>query len=209
MNILKQLQNRTEVSRYNITENTSSNSLKGHSCSDTSFNLSHRFLSDAETKTLEKGLGFGPIQRKINEPERFKELRKDFEEFCRRMRTKWHFRNGTTSDFSNITAFALKFAWKPPEGHLNLEVFLSQVEPDLFKAIERPLGYSNFSKEEWDAIRSLDADRNILIKRADKRSCVVIWDRNDYIKEAEIQLSNQNVNKNVEFKDKILVYIYI
>ena len=90
-----------------------------------------------------------------------------------------------------------------------MEVFLSQVEPDLFKAIERPLGYSNFSKEEWDAIRSLDADRNILIKRADKGSCVVIWDRNDYIKEAEIQLSNQNVNKNVEFKDKILVYIYI
>ena len=162
MNILKQLQNRTEVSRYNITENTSSNSLKGHSCSDTSFNLSHRVLSDAETKTLEKGLGFGPIQRKINEPERFKELRKDFEEFCRRMRTKWHFRNGTTSDFSNVTAFALKFAWKPPEDHLNLEVFLSQVEPDLFKAIERQLGYSNFFGIETTILRKQKS--NLAIK---------------------------------------------
>ena len=47
-------------------------------------------------------------------------------------------------------------------------------------------------------------DRNIVIKRDDKGSCVVIWDRNDYIKEAEIQLSNQNVYKSVEFKDKIL-----
>ena len=42
-----------------------------------------------------------------------------------------------------------------------------------------------------------------MIKRADKGSCVVIWDRNDYAKEAEIQLSNQNVYNSVEFKDKI------
>ena len=31
-NILQRLQNRTEVSRNNITENTSSNRLKGHFC---------------------------------------------------------------------------------------------------------------------------------------------------------------------------------
>ena len=80
-----------------------------------------------------------------------------------------------------------------------MEVFLSQVESDLFKTIERPLGYSNLSKEEWDAIRSLADDRNIVIKRADKGSCVVIWDRNDYIKEAEIQLSNKNVYKSAIF----------
>ena len=120
------------------------------------------------------------------------------------MRIKWHFRNEPTSDFSNIPAFAPKSAWKPPKGHPNLEVFLSQVESDLFKAIERPLGYSNLSKEEWDAIRSLAYDRNMVIKRADKGSCVVIWDRNDYVRETEIQLSNQNVYKIVEFKDKIL-----
>ena len=200
VNILEELQNRTEVSGNNITENTSSNRLKGHFCSDTIFNLSHRVLSDAEIKILEKGLDFAPIQRKINVPE----LKKDFEEFCHRMRIKWHFRNEPTSDFSNIPAFAPKSAWKPPKGHPNLEVFLSQVESDLFKAIERPIGYSNLSKEEWDAIRPLADDRNIVIKRADKGSCVVIWDRNDYVKEAEIQLSNQNVYKSVEFKDKIL-----
>ena len=120
------------------------------------------------------------------------------------MRIKWHFQNEPTSDFSNITAFAPKSAWKPPKGHPNLEVFLSQVESDLFKAIERPMGYSNLSKEEWDAIRSLADDRNIVIKRADKGSCVVIWHRNDYVKGAEIQLSNQNVYKSFGFKNKIL-----
>ena len=169
-------------------------------CSDTIFNLSHRVLSDAEIKILEKRLDFAPIQRKINEPE----LRKYFEEFCRRMRIKWNFRNEPSSDFSNMPAFVPKSAWKPPKGHPNLEVFLSQVKYDLFKAIQRPVGYSNLSKEEWDAIRSLADDRNIVIKRADKGSCVVIWDKNDYVKEAEIQLSNQNVYTSVEFKDKIL-----
>ena len=200
VNIVEELQNRTEVSGNNITENTSSNRLKGHFCSDTIFNLSHRVLSDAEIKILEKGLDFAPIQRKINEPE----LRKDFEEFCRRMRIKWHFRNEPTLDFSNIPAFAPKSAWKPPKGHPNLEILLCQVESDLFKAIERQLGYSNLSKEEWDGIRSLNDDRNIVLKRADKGSCVVIWDRNDYVQEAETQLSNQNVYKSVEFKGKIL-----
>ena len=172
---------------------TSSNRVKGHFCSDTIFNLSHRVLSDAEIKILEKGLDFAPIQRKINEPE----LRKDFEEFCRRMRIKWYFRNEPTSDFSNIPDFAPKSAWKQPKGHPNLEVFLTQAESDLFKAIERPLRYSNLSREEWDAIRSLADDGNIVIKTAYKGSCVVIWDRNNYIKEAEIQLSNQNVYKSI------------
>ena len=65
VNILEELQNRTEVSGNNITENTSSNRLKGHFCSDTIFNLSHRVLSDAEIKILEKGLDFIPIQRKV------------------------------------------------------------------------------------------------------------------------------------------------
>ena len=82
--------------------------------------------------------------------------------------------------------------------------FLRQVASDLFKTIERPLGYSNLSREEWDAIRSLADDRNVVIKRTGKGSCVVIWDRNDYVKEVEIQLSNQNVYKSVEFKNKTL-----
>ena len=163
LNILEELQNRMEVSGNNITENTSSNRLKGHFCSDTIFNLSYMVLSDAEIKIVEEGLDFAPIQRKINEPE----LRKDFEEFFRHIKIKRHFRNEPTSGFSNIPAFAPKSAWKPPKGAPNLEVFLSLVESDLFKAIERPLGYFNLSKQEWDAIRSLADNRNIVIKRAD------------------------------------------
>ena len=84
------------------------------------------------------------------------------------------------------------------------KAFLNQVESDLFKVIEKPLGYSNLWKEESNAIRSLADDKSIVIKRADKGSCAVIWDRKNYVKKAEIKLSDQNVYKSVEFKDKIL-----
>ena len=52
---------------------------------------------------LEKGVDFAPVQRTLNEPE----LRKDFEEFCRRMRCNWDFRNEVSEAFSEILRFDL------------------------------------------------------------------------------------------------------
>ena len=43
------------------------------------------------------------------------------------------------------------------------------------------LKYSNRSKKEWQAIRALADDRIIVIKRTDKGSCVVVWDRMGYL----------------------------
>ena len=44
-------------------------------------------------------------------------------------------------------------------------------------------------------MRALANDRSIVIKKADKGSCVVVWNRNDYIAEAEKQLSDVNIYK--------------
>ena len=49
------------------------------------------------------------------------------------MRLKWHFRNESTPEFSDQPAFSPKSSWNPPTGHPNLEVFLSQVEHELFQ----------------------------------------------------------------------------
>ena len=57
---------------------TSEGRISGYFCSDTVFNLSHRVLTEAETKVLKKGLDYAPIQKEINEPE----FRKDFCEFA-------------------------------------------------------------------------------------------------------------------------------
>ena len=58
----------------------------------------------------------------------------------------------------------------PPLGHPNIEVFLSQLGKEIFTLNQKPLRYSNLSKEEWQPVRSLDNDRNIVIKKAGKGS---------------------------------------
>ena len=53
-------------------------------------------------------------------------------------------------------------------------------------------------------MRLLPNDRNIVIKKADKGSCVAVLDREDYIAEASKQLNDESVYKSVKFKDKII-----
>ena len=102
-------------------------------------------MTDTEIQILEKGLDFAPIQNKINELE----LRSGFEEFSLKMRTKWHFGNESTQEFSETPVFSPKSTWKPPIGHPNVEVFSSQIEHVIFAEVQSPLGHPNLSKEEW------------------------------------------------------------
>ena len=98
---LESRQNINTSFAYSIHSVTSKVPLEEFFCLDTVFNLGRKVLSDTEIRILEKGLDFAPIQNKINEPE----LRSDFEKFCRRMRTKWHFKNGPSPEFSETPVF--------------------------------------------------------------------------------------------------------
>ena len=168
--------------------------VKGYFCSDVVFNLSSKVLTDMEIKVLGKGLGYVPTPSFINEAD----LRSDFDEFCRKMRCKWFFRDETTSEFSETPAFRPKSKWKPPAGHPALELFLSNLEKDLFNFLPgKALDY-NLSKEEWKAMRGLADDKNIIIKKADKGSCVVVWDRGDYLAEGYKQLQDQKTYSKVK-----------
>ena len=50
-------------------------------------------------------------------------------------------------------------------------------------------------------MRGLAEDRNIMIKPADKGSCLVVWDREDYIAEADWQLKDNETYESISFKD--------
>ena len=113
-------------------------------------------------------------------------------------------RNEPTPEFSNWPAFSPKLLWNPHTGHPNLEVFLSQIENERFQIPGKCLAYSNLSKDEWQAIRSLAEDRSIVIKKEDKGLRVVISNSLDYLSEAEKQLGDKSIYKNVSFNDKIL-----
>ena len=176
VSILEDLQNIDFTAHNNSTETSR---LKGCFCSEIVFNLSKKVFTKTEIKVLEKGLDYAPVQDKVNEPE----LRSDFEEFCWRMRFKWYFRNDPTPDFSEKSSFTPKSSWKPPTGHPNLDVFLSELEKQIFKIVDSKLGYFNFSKEEWQAMRVLADDRGLVIKKLTK--AVAVLDRNDYILEVE------------------------
>ena len=58
-------------------------------------------------------------------------------------------------------------------------------------AIETKLVYQNLTTEEPLVLNSLRDDTFIVIKEADKGSGVVVWDRDDYLKEAKKQLGHQ------------------
>ena len=74
----------------------------------------------------------------------------------------------------------------------------------MFELPKSNIKYSNIIREEWNAIRYLADDRNIIIRKAEKGSCIVIWGRDDYLMEAEKQLSYKKVYQEVSNSEKIL-----
>ena len=82
---------------------------------------------------------------------------------------------------------------KPRNKDTAIEVYMISLEEKLMK-IEIPKDkYNNLTSKEQEALYDLKNDKNIVIKSADKGSAVVVWDREDYIKEAEKQLGNSDV----------------
>ena len=60
------------------------------------------------------------------------------------MHLKWYFRNDPTPNFNKKLSFTPTFSWKPPTGHPNIEVFLSEFEKEFFKIVDPKSRYSNF-----------------------------------------------------------------
>ena len=105
--------------------------LKDYFCSEVVFNLSHRVLSYLEIEVLGEGLGFSLTSSFINEAD----PKRDFVDFSRKMRCKWHFRNDITENFSETSVFHNKSTWNPPQGHPVLEMFLGLMEVDVFSLL--------------------------------------------------------------------------
>ena len=57
--------------------------------------------------------------------------------------------------------------------------------------------FNNLTNSERKALYDLKNDKSIVIKSADKGSAVVVWDREDYIKEAEKQLDDEEIYEEV------------
>ena len=116
--------------------------------------------------------------------------------------SKWYFRNKTQSS-KEIPTFHSKCTWHPPsKGFPALELFLNKTEQNLFSILPGKAQQFNLTREEYLTMHNLEEDRNVMIKPADKGSPVVIGCQNDYLKEAEKQLSDKSTYLETKFIEK-------
>ena len=172
-------------SNNNMCENIDDR-FKGKFVSENVINLSGRDLSKAEISLLSKGLKFVPTPTNVNKAI----LKEELEKFGRRLRLKWHFRN--EDNIHIINPFKKKSKFNPKWKDVAIEYYLSRLEEDIL-AIDTKLNYANLTREEREALKTLRDDTSIVIKEADKGSAVVVWDREDYLKEADRQLKDPSV----------------
>ena len=161
--------------------------IEGRFENDKVINLSKRALTESEISILSKGLKFVATPKEID----FSQIKIDLENFGRRLRLKWHFRE--SEDFSEYPTFKPRSKFNPRNKDVAIEVYLSKIEDEIMKISVEGNNFSNISREEKLALDSLKCDRSIVIKEADKGSGVVVWDREAYIKEAQNQLGDTAV----------------
>ena len=65
--------------------------------------------------------------------------------------------------------------------------------------------FNNLTKEERNALYNLRDDPTIIIKGADKDSAVVVWDRDNYSKDASKQLEDKDVYQEVQNDPSTLI----
>ena len=152
--------------------------LQGKFVSSNVINLSRRNLSEAEISLLSKGFKFVPIANTIDRAK----LKTELEEHGRKLRLIWYFRN-YEKPFPYET-FRPKSTSNPRNKDTVIESYFSSLEERLLDIYISSKRFNSLTKEERNALYNLRDDPTIIIKGADKGSAVVVWDREDYLKEA-------------------------
>ena len=78
-----------------------------------------------------------------------------------------------------------------PVGPFQLETMFYSIEQDLHRLKYRQPRKKNLNKQEYQYIKSLKNNPDIIIKPADKGSAIVILDKDNYIAEGERQLQDK------------------
>ena len=108
----------------------------------------------------------------------------------------WHFTNNEII-FDWNKKFKPKSTFNPKYKDVIIETYLSSSEENLLDIYIPKDNFNNLSKEERDALYSLKNDNTIVIKDAERGSRNVVRDREDYLKEAHTQLSDEEVYQEV------------
>lgn len=174
----------------------------------TVLNLSSTPLSEDEESLLSKGLGFCPTPSRLN----IQNLREDMDSFFRRLRLKEYFArkreedgisehsDSDTDDADINDVFKKKSTWTPKcSKSIALESYIDAVTEKVEINMPRQdFPISNLNEGEFQALKHLEKREDIVIKKADKGSTVVVMNTNDYIDEANRQLSQSAFYKKIK-----------
>ena len=141
-------------------------------------------------------LNFVPTPEKIDK----KELINDISKFNRRIKLKSHFGEALPNDglyFKNDSN------WEPANPHHTVKTFAENFKNKIVDSLKnnQQSGHQNrknLNKKESKALNDLKDRDDIIITKADKGGAVVINDVDNYIKEANRQLSNRNHYRKVK-----------
>ena len=169
-------------------------------------NLSNVSVSDEQIKVLEKGITFVPTPDKVD----LGEIHYDVSRFLRRVKLKVDFHDDNmqiSQDQNNLSYLnqvpksLVKFKplsrWEPPIKDCTLKAFCN-VRNDILNLKPVTASKSNLTNKETRAMSDLKKNPNIIIKKADKGSSVVIMNKDDYIQEGLRQLSDSNYYQETE-----------
>ncbi|XP_013868522.1 uncharacterized protein LOC106520812, partial [Austrofundulus limnaeus] len=161
-------------------------------------------------QVLSKGLTFSPTTG----PD-LCEVKSDLYKFYRNLNLKmWFSENNSnvTTNEPNVQFFKPKSTFHPVNNNASLIAFKRKTNYDIEKLIsdetQRGTYHHNLTREERKAIKELNDNKTIIIKPADKGGAVVVWDRNEYIREAQRQLNDPknykklSINPTLQFMEE-------
>lgn len=159
-------------------------------------------MTGTKNRELQEGLGFPPIDCKINEVK----LRLYFNKLCGKMSLKLYCLNGTQG-FSETPVFSTVFSTicnSVKVINLCLKLHLSQAEHELLKVTQNNLRYSTLSKKE-EVYKICSKMRGLLQSNNLIRVYVLLYGTKMTVFEAEKQLSHSNIYQYVSNGENILL----
>ena len=130
----------------------------------------------------------------------------ELEEYGRKLRLIWHFRNDEKPFL--YEKFRPKSTFNRWTKDTVIESYLSCLAERLLDIDISSERFNNLTREERNALYNLRDDPTIIIKGADRGFAVVLWDREDYLKKACNQLEDKDVYEDVQNDPSILINHY-
>ena len=166
--------------------------IKENSKLNTVVNLSRRVLTAHEHSVLHKGLSFCPTPLRPSK----KQLLIATRAFIRKLRLQYHFaQQNPTSKKHPRHPFKPKSTYTITKvKNKKLEGFITALQ-SLIISLKPTRPHCNVTPEERTAIKNLSSYKDVVIKRADKGSCIVVENTFDYKKEGNKHLDDIQIYK--------------